>query len=277
VHVEDVRRMTDAYEAARARSPGLLFAAMFQQRTLAVWRKVKELIDAGELGRIIRATWIVTDWFRPQSYFANGWRGTWKGDGGGVLMNQSPHQLDLLWWFCGLPSRVHGFAGFGKYHDIEVEDEVSACFEYADGSIGHFITSTSEHPGTNRLEISAEMGRIVVEGDAVRYQRNSMSALDFIRTSAAPFGKPDCSDVPVAVSRDEGSPHHAVLANFADAILRGTPLVAPAAEGINSVMMANAVILSALRGVPVELPMRGGELAAVLAERAAEPARPAPR
>lgn len=273
VHVEDVRRMTDAHEKARERTPGLLFAAMFQQRTLAVWRKVKELLDAGQLGRIIRATWIVTDWFRPQAYFANGWRGTWKGDGGGVLMNQSPHQVDLLWWFCGLPSRVHGFAGFGKYHDIEVEDEVTAYFEYPDGSIGHFITSTSEHPGTNRLEISGEMGRLVVEGDLVRWHRNAVSTREFIRSEKAAFSSPACAEVPLVPEAQEGSPHRALLANFVDAILRGERLVAPAAEGINSVMMANAVILSALRGKSVDMPLRGGELASLVAERQAGGAR----
>jgi predicted dehydrogenase len=267
VFAEDVRRAVDAHERARARTPGLLFAAVFQQRTLPVWRKVKELLDAGALGRIIRATWIVTDWFRPQAYFGNGWRGTWKGDGGGVLMNQSPHQLDLFSWFCGLPSRVHGFAGFGKYHRIEVEDEVSAFFEYADGRIGHFITSTAEAPGTNRLEIAGEMGRLVVEGDALRFRRNAQSCLTFLRDAAEPFGKLGNEEVSVSVSEPEGSPHRAVLANFVNAIRGTEPLVAPAAEGINSVMIANAVVLSALRGAPVDLPLGGGELASLLAAR----------
>ncbi len=267
VHVADARRMIDAWQAARERVPGLLFAAMFQQRTLPVWRKVKELLDGGALGRIIRATWIVTDWFRPQVYFANGWRGTWKGEGGGVLTNQSPHQVDLFWWFLGLPSRVHGFAGFGKYHDIETEDEVSAFFEYPDGRIGHFITGTVESPGTNRLEIAGEMGRIVVEDDKLRYQRNEQSALSYIRTAPEAFSRPASSDIPVTVGKEDGSAHRAVLANFVEAIRRGTALVAPAAEGIHSVMMANAVILSALRRKPVDLPMDGQEFAALLAER----------
>lgn len=266
VHVDDVRQMIDAYDAARGRSAGLQFAAMFQQRTLPVWRKVRELLQAGELGKILRATWIVTDWFRPQAYFGNGWRGTWRGDGGGVLMNQSPHQVDLFWWFFGLPRRIHGFAGFGKYHDIEVEDEVSAYFEYADGRIGHFITSTAENPGTNRLEIAGEMGRIVVEAEAIRYQRNRGSALDFIRSGTAPFARPETEEVPVPVEKAEGSPHREVLSNFADAILNGTPLVAPAVEGIHSVMMGNAVILSAMKGAPVDLPMPGSEFSALLTE-----------
>ena len=180
-------------------------------------------------------------------------------------MNQSPHQVDLFWWFLGLPSRVHGFAGFGKYHDIEVEDEVSAFFEYPDGKIGHFITSTSENPGTNRLEISAEMGRLVVEGETITFRRNEQSALRFIRAGTGAFEKLASTETVIAVPREEGSPHRVVLANFADAVLNGAPLVAPAAEGIYSVMMANAVILSALKGSPVDLPMDGAEFASLLA------------
>jgi predicted dehydrogenase len=268
VHVNDVRKMTRAYQEARARKPGLQFAAMFQQRTLPAWRKVKEMLDAGQLGKILRATWIVTDWFRPQVYFGNGWRGTWKGDGGGVLLNQSPHQVDLFWWFFGLPSRVHGFAGFGKYHAIEVEDEVSAFFEYADGKIGHLITGTAECPGTNRLEIAAEMGKIVVEAEAIRFQRTASSALDYIRDSKEPFGKLASADVPVPIDPVVGSPHKAVLENFAEAILHGSPLVAPAEEGIHSVMMTNAIILSAKRGMPVDLPLEGGEVERLLSELA---------
>jgi predicted dehydrogenase len=189
-------------------------------------------------------------------------------------MNQSPHQVDLFWWFLGLPSRVHGFAGFGKYHDIETEDEVSAFFEYPDGRIGHFITGTAENPGTNRLEISGEMGRLVVEDDAITFQRNEQSTLSFIRSATEAFSRPTASDVPVVVRKEEGSAHRAVLANFVEAILHGTALVAPASEGIHSVMMANAVILSALKKKPVELPMDGGEFAALLAEHGAGAAAP---
>jgi predicted dehydrogenase len=269
VFAEDARLMVGAYEQARARFPGLQFAAMFQQRTLPAWRKVKELLEAGALGRVIRGTWIVTDWYRPQAYFSNGWRGTWKGDGGGVLMNQSPHQLDLFWWFLGLPRRVYGHAGFGKYHAIEVEDEVSAYFEYAEGHIGHFITSTAEYPGTNRLEISGERGRLVVDNGVLHLQRNDMSTAEHIRTAAGPLSKPTSVEVAVPVVATEGSPHAAVLANFVEAVLDGAPLIAPAAEGVHSVMMANGVIFSALAGVPVDLPLEEGALAAAVAARMA--------
>jgi predicted dehydrogenase len=269
VHVNDAARMIAAYRAARARTPELRFAVMFQQRTMPAWRKVKEMLDAEDLGKVLRATWVVTDWFRPQAYYGNGWRGTWKGDGGGVLLNQSPHQVDLFWWFFGLPSKVHGFAGFGKYHAIEVEDEVSAFFEYENGVIGHFITSTSESPGTNRLEISAEMGRLVVEGGAITMRRNAGSSFDFIRQCQDPFGSLQWRETNVPVEQSDESPHRKVLENFADSILRGTPLVASAEEGIHSVMMSNAIILSARAKRPVSLPLDGGEVEQMLRELAA--------
>jgi predicted dehydrogenase len=269
VHVNDVRRMLDAYHEALSKKPDLRFAAMFQQRTLPAWKRVKEMLDNGELGRVLRATWIVTDWFRPQAYFGNGWRGTWKGDGGGVLLNQSPHQVDLFWWFFGLPSTVHGFAGFGKYHAIEVEDEVSAFFEYENGAIGHLITGTSECPGTNRLEIAAEMGRLVVEGDSITFRRNASSSLEFIRQCPEPYGTLDWKETPVPVQASDGSPHRKVLENFSESILENAPLVAPAEEGIHSVMMANAVILSARQHRPVPLPLDGGEVERMLSELAA--------
>ena len=180
--------MISAYEAALADTPHLKFAAMFQQRTHGYWRKIKELIDEGELGRLTRATWIITDWFRTQAYYDNGgWRATWSGEGGGVLLNQCPHNLDLYQWFVGLPARVAGFATLGKYHDIEVEDEVTGYFEYENGMVGHFITTTAESPGTNRLEIVGERGKLVFEGGKLMFYRNRSSMLDFIQTSPRAF------------------------------------------------------------------------------------------
>ncbi|MBN2305203.1 MAG: Gfo/Idh/MocA family oxidoreductase, partial [Anaerolineae bacterium] len=154
VHAKAARKMIAAYEAALKTRPDLVFAAMFMQRTYGYWQKIKDMITGGELGQLMRTTWIVTNWFRTQYYYdSGGWRATWRGEGGGVLLNQCPHNLDLYQWLVGMPQRVTGFAKFGKYHDIEVEDEVTTYFEHPDGMIGHFITTTAESPGTNRLEI----------------------------------------------------------------------------------------------------------------------------
>ena len=181
VHALDARRMIGAYQAAQTKYPDLVFSAMFMQRTYGHYRKIKDLIDSGELGRLVRTTWIITDWFRTQIYYDSGdWRATWAGEGGGVLLNQCPHNLDLYQWFVGLPARVTGFAHIGKYHDIEVEDEVTAYFEHENGMIGHFVTSTAESPGSNRLEIVGELGKLVDPGYvAVAFPIDELSSVSY--------------------------------------------------------------------------------------------------
>ncbi|MGE5225211.1 MAG: Gfo/Idh/MocA family protein, partial [Omnitrophica WOR_2 bacterium] len=182
VHVNDARKMIAAYEKALEWRPGLKFGIMFQQRTHTFWRKIKEMIDQGELGHLVRATWIITDWFRTQYYYDHGdWRATWKGEGGGVLLNQCPHNLDLYQWFFGMPKRIAGYASIGKYHHIEVEDEVTGYFEHENGMVGHFITTTAESPGTNRLEIAGEKGKLIFEDGRLVFYRNLSSMFDFIK------------------------------------------------------------------------------------------------
>ncbi len=267
VHVKDGRKMVAAYDAARQENPSLVFAIMFQQRTFAMWQKIKALIEGGDLGQLVRATWLITDWFRPQSYYDNGgWRATWKGEGGGVLLNQCPHNLDLYQWFFGLPRRVAGFAAIGKYHDIEVEDEVTGYFEHANGMVGHFITSTGESPGTNRLEIVGERGRLVSEEGRLTLFRNDTSMLDFIRTSPTAFDKvPGKAEaVPFAASSNMG--HALVIETFANSILRGALPIARAPEGLNSLMLGNAIMLSQFEGRPVDLPIDEEAYAAKLLE-----------
>jgi predicted dehydrogenase len=257
VHGLDVRRTIAAHEEAKKKKPGLVFAAMFNQRTYGHWRKIKALIEEGELGRLVRTTWIITDWFRSQSYFdSGGWRATWKGEGGGVLLNQCPHNLDLFQWLVGIPDRVTGFASLGKYHNIEVEDEVTAYFEYQSGAVGHFITTTAESPGTNRLEIVGENGKLVFENGELVFHRNRSSMLEFLRVSTTSFDKVECWQIKVPFQHHGEGGHRLIIENFAAAVLDGSELIAPAAEGLHSVLMANAVMHSSLNGHrPVELPM----------------------
>ena len=248
VHAADAQRICAAVAKARLKKPGLVFAAMLNQRTYGHWRKIKDLIETRELGRLVRATWIITDWFRTQHYYATGgWRATWAGEGGGVLLNQCPHNLDLYQWFFGMPSLVTAFAGFGKYHDIEVEDEVTAYFEHPEGMIGHFVTSTGESPGTNRLEIVGEHGRLVFEDNALTLMRNRRSMLKVIRESNLSFAKVESwpTEIPYA---DHGEPgHRLVLRSFISAILDGGPLYATGEDAVNSVVLGNAILSSALQ------------------------------
>ncbi len=267
VHVRAAREMIDAYETARATRPDLVFAAMFMMRTYGYWIKIKDLISSGELGRLVRTTWIITDWFRAQMYYnSGGWRATWAGEGGGVLMNQCPHNLDLYQWLVGMPQRVRGFVTLGKYHDIEVEDEVTAYFEHENGMIGHFITSTAESPGTNRLEIVGEYGKLIYENGQITFYRNRTSMLDHIRESDSGYRKVENWEIDIPYTH-HGTPGHALItANFVDAIRTGAPLIAPAAEGINSVVINNAVMLSAFCNSVIELPIDADRYAAKLDE-----------
>jgi predicted dehydrogenase len=259
VHVNDARKMIAAYEQARQKFPGLVYAIMFMQRTYGFWRKIKDMIDAGELGRLIRTTWIITDWFRTQNYYdSGGWRATWSGEGGGVLLNQCPHNLDLYQWMVGMPTRVTGFAAIGKYHNIEVEDEVTGFFEHANGMVGHFITTTAESPGTNRLEIIGERGKLIFEDGRLTFFRNQVSMLEFIKTSPHSFDKA-AGAVEEIPYEHHGQPGHAILIkNFANAVLNGEQseaLIAAAPEGLNSLTLANAIMYSSYLGKPLDLPI----------------------
>ena len=265
VHVRDARRMIAAYHQARATHPELVFAAMFMQRTYGFWRKIKAMIDEGQLGTLIRTTWIITDWFRTQHYYDSGdWRATWRGEGGGVLINQCPHNLDLYQWLVGMPARVHGFVSFGKHHRIEVEDEVTACFEHENGMVGHFITTTGESPGTNRLEIVGENGKLVYEQNELLFFRNQWSSIKQIQESEQDFKKVPCQREDIAYEHHGADGHELVISNFADAIQSGARLIAPAAEGLNSIMLNNSIILSAHRKQSLDLPIDGDEYVRLL-------------
>lgn len=256
VHKADAQRLIAAHKRRRQ-----VFAAMFNQRTDPHYMRVKKLIDDGKLGELVRVNWIITDWFRTDAYYASSaWRATWRGEGGGVLLNQCPHQLDLLQWLCGMPRRVRAFCGFGKRHDIEVEDEVTAYLEFANGATGVFITSTGEAPGTNRLEICGQHGQVVVENGRVRFARNKTPADEFCRTTPKHFAKPAVRNVEIPVE-GKGGQHAAIIENFVAAILDRKPLIAPAREGIHSVELANAMLYSSLTEKTVDLPLDGRQFA----------------
>ena len=252
-HKADAERLITAHK----KHPDVIFGGMFQLRTEPRYLKIQKMIQNGDLGQITRINWINTDWFRTEAYYASGgWRATWKGEGGGVLLNQCLHNLDTLQWLCGMPRRVRGFCQFGRFHQIEVEDAVTVYLEWPNGATGVFISTTGEAPGTNRFEITGTRGRLVLENDRIVFTRNEADMLEFSRTATQGFKKPPAQtqDIPF---ENAVAPHAIMVQNFINAILDGEPLIAPGAEGIHSVELANVAVYSSLLGKTIELPMDG--------------------
>lgn len=252
-HKADAER----FVAAQQRHPKCVFGVMSQFRAEPRYQKMRELIQSGALGSLVRVSWINTDWFRPEAYYTSSeWRATWRGEGGGVLINQCLHNLDMLQWLVGMPSRVRGFCKFGRFHDIEVEDDVTAYFEWANGATGTFVSSTGEAPGTNRLEISGTRGRLLLENGKLSFSVNEVDAVEKCKSADQPFAKlaSMTEEVPF---ENAAQPHAGLLQNFVNAILDGEALLAPGAEGGHSVELANAIVHSSLLDKTVELPLDG--------------------
>lgn len=250
-HKADAERLL----AVAAEHPKQVFAGMFQMRVEPRYLKIRQLIQSGELGQIVRMNWIITDWYRTEAYYASGgWRATWKGEGGGVLLNQCLHQLDMLQWLCGMPARVRSFCQLGRYHNIEVEDNVTCYLEWANGATGVFISSTGEAPGSNRFELCGTRGKIVLENNKLTFTRNDADMIEFSKAAKIGFAKPDVWNVDIPFDNAPNA-HATLMQNFVDAILDGTRLTAPGADGMGSVELANVLLYSSLINQTVELPM----------------------
>jgi predicted dehydrogenase len=251
--------------AFAATKPHLTFAIMFNQRNNPLYRRIKEIVDAGEIGAIRRSNWVITTWWRPQGYYdQSAWRATWGGEGGGVLVNQAPHQLDLWQWICGVPTSVYSKVAYGFRRDIAVEDEVTAVVDYGDGATGVFVTATHDLIGTDRFEILGDKGKIVVENSAtatvtrLKQPEQALShSMDLADIKKLFSGELDSAQYFTTESLEFesawGAQHVGVLENFAANILNGTPLLAPGADGIVGVRLANAIHLSSWLGTEVPL------------------------
>lgn len=253
VHKADAKKMIDAHKGCS----NLRFAAMFQQRTLPAHKKLKHMIDSGEIGKIMRINWVITNWFRSQAYYnSGGWRATWRGEGGGVLLNQCPHQLDLFQWFFGLPVKIRTALSIGKYHQIEVEDDVNTYCEFANGATGNFITSTGEFPGTNRLEVTGTRGRVVLEDGRISFLRTEVPVDEFCANTPDSFPAIPTWTIDVPTGESPAAPHKDMIDNFVKAILDpDVKLIAEAEDGIRSVELGNAMLYSGLNDVSVKLPI----------------------
>ena len=249
VTAQSARKMADAAAAS-----GKTLAYMFNQRTNCIYRAIRDALDSGDFGAVKRMSWIITDWYRTQRYYDSGsWRATWSGEGGGVLLNQCPHQLDLLIWLCGMPESVLAVCHEGKWHHIEVEDDVSVYLEFPNGATGTFVASTGDLPGTNRLEIDCEQGKIVCEDGIIRCWHIDGNEREICFASDNPWYQADATMY--AMKTDRKNPQHAgVLNAFAAHLLRGEPLVAGAEDGVREMMLSNAIHLSGWTGEKISLP-----------------------
>jgi len=263
-----VTQAKTALEAAD--KSGTLFAMMLNQRTNPLFRRARDIVQGGELGELKRTVWTITNWYRTQRYYDSGaWRATWAGEGGGVLLNQAPHNLDLWQWICGMPLSLRGFCDVARYHRIEVEDDATLLTRYANGATGLFITSTGEYPGTNRLEISGTKGKLVLEEGKLRWWKLRENEADFRFTSDQGFARIP-ADYTEETFDGDGPAHAGILQNFTNAILHGEPLLSPAADGVNELMLSNAAYLSQWTGnAEIALPLCGEDFDRELQKRAA--------
>jgi predicted dehydrogenase len=258
-------RQVAELNACATAHPELTFGIMFNQRNNPLYRRIKEIVDAGEIGAIRRTSWIITTWWRPQGYYdQSAWRATWGGEGGGVLVNQAPHQLDLWQWICGVPQSVYAKVAYGFRRDIAVEDEVTAVVDYGNGATGTFVTAVHDLVGTDRFEILGDKGKIVVDGSKtaavtrlVADEREISDSMGMDEVRQLFTGQLDpttlYSQETIEFDSPWGAQHAGVLENFAANILDGTPLLAPGSDGINGVRLANAIHLSSWVGEEVPL------------------------
>ncbi len=250
VYTRQVREMI----AESEKHPEVVFGMMFNQRTNPVYRKMHELVHSGKYGEIRRTNWLITNWYRSQAYYnSSDWRATWAGEGGGVLLNQCPHQLDLWQWICGMPVKVQSKIKYGKWHDIEVDDDVTTFVEYENGATGVFITTTGDGKGTNRFEVQMDGAKLVVEDDKLTVTEFEMKESEFTKTNTEVFGMVKTHNLEVEI--ESKNPQHIGVVNaWAGKILHGTPLIAEGAEGLKGVILSNAMHLSDFLGKEVEIP-----------------------
>lgn len=252
VYTKAVREMN-----AEAEKAGVKFGMMFQSRTSPLYQKAKEILSSGKMGQIRSVNWLITTWFRSQKYYDSGaWRATWAGEGGGVLLNQCPHQLDLLQWLCGMPEEIYAKCSVAQWHDVEIEDDVVATLKYKNGAMGSFITSTGINPGTNRLEIALDKGCIIIENGKLTVKELNVDLSTYTgKEESYLFANPKVTTINYEFPENKTAGHALMLSAFASAIIRGTDLIAGAQDGLNELTLSNAMYLSAWTDSTIKLPM----------------------
>lgn len=277
VYTKQIRQMNE--EAAKR--PDLVFGMMFNQRMNPLYQRVKALLDAGTVGNIRRVHWMITSWWRTQKYYdSSAWRATWSGEGGGVLVNQAPHQLDLLQWMCGMPVKMCAHLKYGSHRNITVEDDVTAYFEYENGASGTLITCTHDALGTDHFEVYGEKGKIIIENSSkvivkrlVKPESVLSEELSFREAMALTKGQGSqklYEEEVFECPENWEKQHIDVLINFTNSILHGETLIAPGCEGIRAVEIANAMYLSDWQQKEITLPIEEDVFCEELKKRISE-------
>ncbi len=262
VYTKQVREMNAVADKSDKK-----FGIMFNQRTNCLYRKAKEIVDSKDFGELKRVTWIITDWYRTQAYYnSGGWRATWSGEGGGVLLNQCPHQLDLWQWICGMPEKITAICHEGKWHNIEVEDDVMIYAQYPNGATGTFITTTGDYPGTNRLEITLDKAKLICENGKLHIFELSIGTDDYTKNAEDGFGSIEYKEYDAELD-GRNDQHIEVMNKFAASILRDEPMTASGQEGINGLTISNAAFLSSWLGETVSLPIDEDKFYELLQEK----------
>lgn len=261
-------RVQELVEFCRER--GVSFGMMFNNRMLPAFRIAQDYIRSGKLGRLHRAVWVCNSWYRSPVYHRSApWRSSWQGEGGGLLINQNQHYLDIWQWLFGMPEKLYAAMEFGRYNDFAVDDAVDIQFVHSGGFHGTMVSATGEAPGVNRLEIWGEKGCLTVQdGARVFWDENALSTVEFGKVNEVPFGTPPHTRVEIPVEKAE-NPYLLAFGNFAGHLLRGEPLFADGMDGLRTVQLTNAAYLSGWQEKRVSVPVDAEAFQKELAARQA--------
>ncbi|MDD4316092.1 MAG: Gfo/Idh/MocA family oxidoreductase [Clostridia bacterium] len=254
--------------------PEVKAAVMYNQRTNPLYARAKRLVKSGALGKVVRINYIITDWYRSQAYYnEGGWRASFCGEGGGALINQCIHQLDLLQWIAGMPKSVWVRA-FTKNRNITVENDVTALFRYEDDVFCSFSASTHELRGTNRLEIAGDKGRIVIDGLRMKYYAFAKSEGEINASTQNGYGAVQRKTLRYSYFRFKFvarlGEQRKLIQNFVNSLNNNSPLLSPLTDGLNAVELINAAYLSAWENKEIAIPIDDRNYVDMLSSKIAE-------
>jgi len=255
---EELRELAESLQT----HPDVKAGVLYCRRTNPIYQQIKDFLDSGELGQLKRVTWIITNAsvYRTQAYYNSAtWRGTYVGEGGGLLLNQVSHHIDMLVWLLGLPKAIQANCYSAVERNIEVENEVSITMEYPGQAIGQFISSTREFPGTNRLEISCSKAQLILENEKdLTVRKLGVEETEFNRTTNIPF-----AFIPYEEEIHNFEPYEnpeiqaRIVNNFISAVTDGKPIACPVEDAIRSQQFIIGAYLSSWQEKKLTLPADG--------------------